>query len=70
MNLSEKEIEEMCKDALHEALKDRFAKIAANELTLGADEGEAEFRKMFANLKLAYNQITRIIPEFFPPKWG
>ena len=68
MKLSEADVEEMLKSALGEALKDRFSKIASNELSLGPEEGESEFRRMFANLKIAYDQVMRIAPEFFTPE--
>lgn len=65
MKLIEAEVEEAAKDAFREALKDRFKTIAVNELSMGEQEGEKEFRRMFGNLKTAYDQVIRIAPEFF-----
>jgi hypothetical protein len=60
------EIREDAKDAFREAFKDRFAKIAANEITMGEVEGRMQLLKTFRNLKTTYEQALQLIDEVFP----
>lgn len=58
-------VQKFLDDALSEAIKSRFANIAANELTEGDAEGERELRATFQNLKKTHEQAVRIAAEVF-----
>lgn len=55
------------KEAFVEAVKDRFGKIAANEITAGPDEGRKELRNTLLNLRTAHAQACEIVEELWPP---
>lgn len=65
MKIPLSDVESALKDAFADALKDRFAKIASNSLSIKEIEVETEIRNALINLKDVHERACRIATELF-----
>lgn len=65
MSVTREKIRAYLDDALADAIKSTFARIVANELSMGKDQGEGELRKGLELLKTVHEQAVRIADQMF-----